>query len=76
MRPSPGTLFGPATEPDGAIADLSLIVAIDRAPSALLTLNEGGPSGSEVEDARTDRLLAQNAIAARWVYAAPAQASA
>ena len=50
MLPSPGTLFGPATEPDGAIANSSLTVAINRAPSALLPLNEGGPSRSEVED--------------------------
>ena len=50
MLPSPGTLFGPATEPEGAIVDSSPTVAIDRAPSALLPLNEGGPSCSEVGD--------------------------
>ena len=50
MRPSPGTLFGSATEPDGAIANSSLTVATDRARSALLPLNEGGPSRSEVDD--------------------------
>ena len=47
---SSGTLFGSATESEGAIVDSSPTVATDRAPSALLPFNEGGPSRSEVED--------------------------